>query len=74
MEYALGTCTDECITELVKYADECLGSEAAAEAYKTALEEACDDDDGSGDDATTVAATLFSTLTALLVAMDAALN
>ena len=78
VKYASGTCTDECITELVKYADECLGSEAAAEAYKMALEDCPKngggDDDGSGDDATTVAATLFSTITALLVAMAAALN
>ena len=78
VKYASGTCTDECITELVKYADECLGSEAAAEAYKMALEDCPKngggDGDGSGDDATTVAATLFSTITALLVAMAAALN
>ena len=72
VEYAKGSCTSDCKTLLEEYADDCLGSEAAAEAYKDTLDQVCGG--GDGDDATTVAATLFSTFTALLVAMAAAIN
>ena len=77
-----GACTASCLEVLGEFAKECTGgSQAAADAYEEALETFCDEnggggggDDGSGDDAATVAATLGSTITALVVAIAAVLN
>ena len=63
-------CTASCLEVLGEYAEECTGgSQAAADAYEEALETFC-----GGDDAATVAATLGSIITALVVAIAAVLN
>ena len=73
-------CTASCLETLRDYAEKCTGgSQAAADAYVEALETFCDENGGgggggSGDDAATVAATLGSTITALVVAIAAVLN
>ena len=67
-------CSGDCKDELLKYADECLGD--LADTYKDTLNTVCrgKGDNGSAeDDATRMGATLFSTISALLVAVFAAL-
>ena len=67
-------CSGDCNDELLEYADECLG--VGADTYKDTLNTVCrgKGDNGSAeDDATRMGATLFSTISALLVAVFAAL-
>ena len=67
-------CSGDCKDELLEYADECLG--VVADTYKDTLNTVCrgKGDNGSAeDDATRMGATLFSTISALLVAVLAAL-
>ena len=68
-------CSGSCRSTLERYADECLT--VGAEQYIDTLDQVCDDITGGGgneSDATTATATLASTITALVVAVAAALN
>ena len=70
-------CEEECRSVLQDYADECLGT--SADPYIDELNNFCETvvdvtDEPTEDDATTIAATLFSTFTAVLVAFASFLN
>jgi hypothetical protein len=62
-------CDSSCKSDLVKYADECV-TEAVGDALKDSLNAYCDEITGSG---VTVGSALLSTLSALLIAVAAAL-
>ena len=71
-------CSGSCRSTLERYADDCLT--VGAGQYIDTLDQVCDDTTGGGgnsgneSDATTATATLASTITALVVAVAAALN